>query len=85
MTDTDTDVTPEEDEDDGKLDCCECGKEITSDEDMSSYCGSICSDCVSKHARQCGVCRADFLGRGIVDESDLEDTDKPAKPCRQIK
>jgi len=75
MPDNDRGAEPAKDEDDdGKLECCECGKTITEAEDVSSFCGSICEECAPKHARQCGVCCSDFLSRGLVEEDDLKES-----------
>lgn len=83
MPDTDTDLVPEEDDDDdGKLECSECGKEITEEDDMSSFCGSICEECVPKHAQQCGVCRGDFLSRGLISDA-ADEQEQPTETPQQ--
>lgn len=44
--------------------CGECGEEAEDIE--STYCGSMCLDCRTKHAEECEVCGKDFRERGIT-------------------
>jgi len=44
--------------------CGQCGEEAEDIE--STYCGSMCLDCRTKHAEECEVCGKDFRERGII-------------------
>ncbi len=43
--------------DTGEPTCAECDEPITLDTAESSYCGSIHTTCLEKHAEHCEVCR----------------------------
>lgn len=53
--------------------CIVCEEPVEEDDDAevySCFCGSIHPECKAEHARECGVCRDEFLKHGDISEED---------------
>lgn len=44
---------------DGRV-MCKCGDCKTCERGQSTYCGSMCEQCLEEHCKQCEVCNEDF-------------------------
>lgn len=43
--------------------CLECDRQLRLEDSVSTYCGSVCVDCLSEHACACEVCALDIRER----------------------